>query len=633
MLRTMNKFFFEKIFLVVFILLFILFGIIDCFYFEHYFSKVDFYVVSILFIALFFYNLKLLRTEVLKQTEDQLKLKEYYEFLNQAPISILVTDKDGYIKYANPCASKSTGYSLTEIIGKHTKIFKSGFTDPSVYESLWQTILSGNIWHGTLQNRKKNGSLRWEQVTISPISTIDGDIEFLAIKEDVDYKKSIQTKLEYQATHDHLTGLYNWNYFESILSNITTSENNSISAFLIYLDFDEFKIVTDSVGFSGGNEFLRQATTLIKNQIRGVDSFGRLSGDDFIILLEDTNQKDALNLCSRITKSVESWRFLWENKIFKTTVSMGLIKVEKDIAVEQLLKQADQMCSLAKERGNNHVAIYDSDELQRIEKTLNIIVKIRNALDNNSFMLFAQPIKGFIDEKPFYEILVRMIESENLLLPPGVFIPAAERYQLIQEIDKWVVKNTFDFIRNQQNACDCKFSINLSGKSINQEMVGFILLESYDIKKSNILFEITETASVQNFSTSNQFITILTDAGFNFGLDDFGSGMSSFGYLKQMSVDFVKIDGAFVRGIVNDQLDCQIVKAICKILQKMNKKIIAEFVESEEIYEACKKIGVHYVQGYHIGKPLPLTCVFCEKSFCNSICELYPKPEDFKLTS
>lgn len=632
MLKTINKLFWQKAIVLVFVLLLITFGIIDFVYDPYVLKTYDFYLASVLFCCVYFYEINLLKKEISKQVRYQVELKEYYEFLSQAPISILVTDRHGVIKYVNPWASKATGYSVKELVGQHTRIFKSGFTDVSVYEDLWQTILAGSVWRGTLQNKRKNGALRWEQLTISPITTVAGDVEFLAIKEDVDYKKSIQNRLEHQATHDHLTGLYNWQYFENVLTNLSLTIESTLdlsSAFLIYMDLDEFKVVTDSAGRASGDELLRQISMLIRNQMRNVDLFGRLSGDEFVILLENVTQKDSLLLCNRILKAVEAWRFSWEGRIFKVTVSMGLVKVEKGVDPHHLLKCADQTCSIAKEQGGNKVVVYNDNDIQYIEKTLNIISRIRDALDKNLFILFVQPIKSFGGGKRIFEVLIRMVESETLLVPPGAFMSAAERYQLIQEIDKWVVKNIFEFIRSTQNTHDCIFSVNLSGKSINNEMAGFILLESYDINKSNIIFEITETVSVQNFSVANKFIDLLTDAGFKFALDDFGSGMSSFGYLKRMSVDYVKIDGSFVRGMLSDPTDFQIVKALCTVLQSMNKKIIAEFVEDELICECCQSVGVQYVQGYYLGKPIPISCAFCEKTFCNAICELYPKSEGF----
>jgi len=426
-------------------------------------------------------------------------------------------------------------------------------------------------------------------------------------------RKRADEKLSYQASHDSLTGLVNRGEFEQRIGRllVTTKEDSSEHA-LCFLDLDQFKVVNDTYGHIAGDEMLRQLSLVLNNTVRHRDTLARLGGDEFGVLMEHCSLDDAHRVAMSILIAIQDYPFLWEGQSFTIGVSIGLVSIT-DITpnITELLKSADAACYMAKDQGRNRIHVYNVDDAELAQRhgEMQWVTRLTQALEEDRFCLYAQaivPLDSSMDKH--YELLIRMIDEKDNVISPGDFLPAAERYNLISKIDRWVIKNAFTLLKNnpefikQINFC----SINLSGQSITEkDFLDFIVtqLDKSGIEGKYICFEITETAAISNLNKATEFISVLKGLGCKFALDDFGSGLSSFGYLKNLPVDYLKIDGMFVKDIIDDPIDYAMVKSINEIGQVMGMQIIAEFVENDEIKNMLEAIGVNYGQGYGLGKP------------------------------
>lgn len=427
-----------------------------------------------------------------------------------------------------------------------------------------------------------------------------------------------QKELSYQANHDILSGLVNRRGFERYLSMAMVSKQiKNAEHVFCYLDLDQFKIINDTCGHIAGDELLRQVSQLLKKDIRSHDILARLGGDEFGILMEHCNLENAKQIVQKIIDRVSRHRFLWEEKPFAISVSIGMAHISENInSTTDLLRNADIACYAAKDAGRNCFRIYQEgiSDTAKIHGDMEWVTKINSALENNSFCLYVQIIQPNIKTDKLglhYEVLLRMLDDSGSVITPNTFLPAAERYHLITKIDIWVIKNQFDYLSRHPEHLDVleMCSINLSGSSLTAP--GFLqtvldCLRHYDIPARKICFEITETAAVSNFTEAIKFIAAMNKIGCSFALDDFGTGLSSFAYLKYLPVDYLKIDGVFVKGIVDDPIDYAMVKSIHEVGHVMGKKTVAEFVENSEIGLKLKEIGVDFLQGYGIARPCPI---------------------------
>jgi diguanylate cyclase (GGDEF)-like protein len=388
---------------------------------------------------------------------------------------------------------------------------------------------------------------------------------------------------------------------------------------LCYMDLDQFKVVNDTCGHLAGDELLRQLGSLLQKVVRKTDVVARLGGDEFAVLMENCTFDDAHRVTSLIQKEIEDYRFVWEGRSFRIGVSMGLVQITtKYTDFTEVLKLADVACYVAKEKGRNRIHVHydDDEELAKRQGEMQWVNKVQDAIDENRFKIYAQLIEPLIgNENKHYELLLRMVDEQGGIIPPGAFLPPAERYQLIVKVDMWMIKNALHIIRNNPGFLEgvSFLSINLSGQSIaNNDFLTFITenLRTLGEHSAKICFEITETAAISNLEQANEFINELKVLGCRFALDDFGSGLSSFGYLKNLKVDYLKIDGIFVKDIASDPIDHAMVKAINEIGQVMGMKTIAEFVETTEIKQILLTMGVDYAQGYAIHKPQPIEELF-----------------------
>lgn len=430
----------------------------------------------------------------------------------------------------------------------------------------------------------------------------------------IEQSKKAAEKLSYQASHDSLTGLINRKEFEEqllLILKLPDFSNHSV----LYLDLDQFKVINDTCGHHAGDELLKQVSQLMSDQLRTSDIIARLGGDEFGVILHNCKIRQVKKIAQSLIDKIAEYQFSWEEKIFKIGVSIGVVELSKDHdQLSDVLINADSACYEAKESGRNCYKIYFDKGASFISRSeqMSWLSRINDALINNKFVLYAQIIQPSSKNSnllPSYEILVRMRDGDELV-PPGAFLPAAERYDQVEDIDKWVVVNTINLLSNQHEFLKTidHISINLSCLSLSDgHFLKFLVDTISDAElEGKICLEITETAAINNLSNIQKAIKILRAMGVRFSLDDFGSGMSSFAYLKSLNVDYLKIDGVFVRDITSDAIDKAMVKSIRDIAAVMGKKTIAEFVENDEVLEILKALEVDYVQGYGIGRPQPL---------------------------
>ncbi|NWG39034.1 MAG: EAL domain-containing protein [Hydrogenophilaceae bacterium] len=434
-------------------------------------------------------------------------------------------------------------------------------------------------------------------------------------------------RLIYQAAHDSLTGLVNRREFELRLDRaVVASQQHGRTHALCYMDLDQFKIVNDTCGHAAGDEMLCQLSLLLKALMRERDTLARLGGDEFAILLENCDLDDALKVAEQCRAAVQRYHFKWENRIFGVGASIGLVMIDRDAGTAaNLLSSADAACYVAKDRGRNQIHVYEQkdSDLVRHRNEMLWVSRIHKALDDKRLRLFWQeirPVSPTAEEARHFELLLRMQDEDGKLVLPMAFIPAAERYSLMPQIDSWVLETTLNacgIFLDQSIRGNCVFAINLSGvslKSLEFRNHLISLLQSREHLGKHLCFEITETAAIGNLAVVNDFIQNLKQIGCRFALDDFGSGLSSFTYLKNLNVDFLKIDGAFVKNMATDSVDYSMVEAIHRIGQQVGLKTVAEYVESEAVMACLRKIGVDFAQGSYLHRPEPLeTLCFSDK--------------------
>ncbi|MEX1200815.1 MAG: EAL domain-containing protein [Methylophaga sp.] len=562
------------------------------------------------------------RTTELREANQQLSenrahMVKLSSAVEASPNGIMITNREGIIEYVNPRSEQISGYSLQESIGKTPRLFKSAFTTKGACKSMWRTIMDGQEWVGELENKRKNGEAYWARIYVAPIKNQQQQItHFVAIQEDVTEARALASELSHRVRHDDLTGLINRSEFERRLADLVAETQHSDAQHaLCFLDLDQFKVINDTCGHIAGDELLRQLSLQLGNLTRKHDTLARLGGDEFGILMEHCDVQQASRVADDIRKVVESFQFVWESQIFTIGVSIGMTRIDQQtVNATEILKQADSACFAAKRSGRNCVYLYQDDDAQLVEQAgeFRWVNEIKEALNQSRMALFVQPIISLqAGRKQRYEVLVRLRTRQGKLIMPGAFLPTAERFNLSERVDRWVIDEAINWLNKyHQQLPDIEhLAINLSGASLgNRHLLEHIvqMLSNAQFKPQLISFEITETAAIANLREATFFINSLTELGCQFALDDFGSGLSSFGYLKNLPVNAIKIDGMFVRDIIDDPFDAEMVKAINDIGHVMKLETIAEFVENAEILSKLQEIGVDFVQGFHLGKPQPI---------------------------
>ncbi len=537
---------------------------------------------------------------------------------------VITTDAECNVEYINPVAEELTGWKVDDASGRPIDEIFRGFHEETC-EPL-ENPLAVSIRRArsiksvrpTLLIRRDGNELYIES-TASPIRDGKGDVTGgVLVFHDVSESRELNRRLSYHASHDILTGLVNRAEFENRLERaLKSAKARETSYALCYLDLDQFKIVNDSCGHQAGDALLGQLGALLKSKIRWRDTLARLGGDEFGVLLESCNLDQAMETAEALRLAVGDFKFMWDDRSFRLGVSIGVVPItagNEDVAA--LLSAADSACAAAKEAGRNRIHSFEENDidLQRRRREQQWAARINNALEENRFELFRQTIQPLqaAEDGAHYEILLRMRDEGGGIVAPGLFIEAAERFSLTPRIDRWVIMNAFRWLvseadeRERLSLC----SINLSGQSVGDDKFLPFVIDQFQMSgldATKICFEITETAAIASYSQANRFINALKELGCKFALDDFGTGLSSFGYLKHFPVDFLKIDGSFVKEILHDPIDREMVRSINEIGHLTGKQTIAEFAENEEIITMLKGMGVDYAQGYGVSEPKRVT--------------------------
>ncbi|HQT26467.1 MAG TPA: EAL domain-containing protein, partial [Burkholderiales bacterium] len=550
--------------------------------------------------------------------------KEFAEVtLRSIAEAVVTTNSAGEVQYLNPVAERIMGWRhrdayglpLSEIINIVQENSGKPLSNP-VYECLKNNRVETLATHAALLRR--DGEIIPIEASSAPMRNDKGDvIGAVMVCQDVSQARKLAYQLTYQARHDALTGLYNRREFDNklceLLENAKTSGSQHV---LLYLDLDQFKVVNDTCGHTAGDKLLLQLSILLGHKVRKNDILARLGGDEFGVLLVGCDIEFGKKIAETFLQLISDFRFVWEDKIFQVGVSIGLVPVtgQSENAAE-VMSAADAACYVAKDEGRNRIQVFLGDE-RRGKKygEMQWVPRIHKAIEENRLHLYRQNIVELSggDGIAHAEILLRFEGEDSTITPPMAFIPAAERYNIMPLIDRWVVKNTLEWLKAHPlaaNGLPQSFSINISAQSLGDEQfLGYILdqFEYTGVPHERICIEITETAAIANIGLAIGFITTLREKGCFFALDDFGSGMSSYSYLKNLDVDFLKIDGSFVKDMADDPVDMAMVESINRIGQVMGIRTIAEFVEDDVALEKLRSLGVNYAQGYRIHKPEPL---------------------------
>ncbi len=534
---------------------------------------------------------------------------------------VITTDGHMIVEYLNPTAEELTGWKFEEAQGKGVDEIFRGFHEETC-EPL-ENPLSVAIRRARAIKSvrptlliKRDGNEMYIESTASPIRDGSGAVcGGVLVFHDVSESRELNRKLSYHASHDILTGLVNRREFEARLErSLRSAKARETQYALCHLDVDQFKIINDTCGHSAGDALLGQVGALLKTKIRWRDTLARLGGDEFGVLLESCSLDDALVMAEQLRETMRNYKFVWEERTFRLGCSIGVVPITGDSEdVATVLSSADSACQAAKEGGRNRVfSFQDNDiDLMRRRREMQWAARINNALEESRFELFRMTIQPLQKHEPgaHYELLLRMRDETGKIVSPDNFINAAERYGITPQIDRWVVEHALRWLVSEADERErlALCSINLSGKSLGDaDFLPFVqkLLKNSGIDGTKICFEITETAAIASFSQANRFIAALKEEqGCKFALDDFGTGLSSFGYLKHFPVDFLKIDGSFVKEILRDPIDREMVRSINEIGHLTGKQTIAEFAENEEIINMLRSLGVDYAQGYGISAP------------------------------
>lgn len=542
--------------------------------------------------------------------------------------AVVTTDLGGNVEYLNPVAEKLTGWPLREAAGQPlSDIFRvvteadcQRATD-AVHAALNSGRIDQSVHQAVLLSR--NSSETPIEHTAAPIRNREDEIiGAVLVFRDVSESRKMARQLSWQATHDSLTGLVNRAEFERRLNQLIEQSNaDRTHHSLLYLDLDQFKVVNDTCGHVAGDELLRQITAQLSKGIRDADTLARLGGDEFGVLLSGCPMDRAMMIAEGLRQSLSEFRFAWQDKTFLTGISIGVVSLtgEGD-HISRVLAAADAACYSAKDKGRNRVQAYlpNDTELAQRHGEMQWVSRLMRALEEDRLTLYCQqirPAQRSVPAELHYEILVRMIDEQGQVTPPMAFIPAAERYNLMPTIDRRVVARTFQAAERLAAGRDAGvltvLSINLSGASLNKGFLRYVheQFAIHRVPPRMICFEITETATISNLTRATRLIAELRNLGCRFSLDDFGSGLSSFAYLKNLPVDYLKIDGSFVKDMATDPIDRAMVKAIHDIGHVMGIKTIAEWVENDETIGMLRQMGVDYVQGFGVAMPMPLEAI------------------------
>lgn len=549
---------------------------------------------------------------------------------------VITTDAEGRVEYLNPVGERYTGWPMAEARGRAlAEIYRvidertGDAIDPLA--SMDEAMPRDDAEAASLRLVSRSGRDCPVRFSSAPIHASSGRrVGTIVVFHDISQIRAMAQQLLWQASHDALTGLVNRREFERRLKTlIETARGKGREHALMFMDLDNFKAVNDTCGHTAGDELLRQLTAVMLSCMRATDTLARLGGDEFGALLESCPPDQGLRIAHAMRETVREFRFVWENKTFSVGVSIGLVPIDAGGGeLDRLLALADACCYEAKNKGRDRVQVYrpqDDDGAGR-RRELQLVSQINRAFEMGEFRLFRQrilPLATSASSQPYYEVLVRMMDRNGELVPPTGFIPAAERYNLLTSIERWVLSSLVEYLHGQwqsgaiphQPATDGTrgyYAVNLSGASINDKSFPEFLknlLTRYELPHGLLCFEITETTAISNLTKAAELMHELKGMGYRFALDDFGTGMSSFAYLKYLPVDYLKIAGMFVKDMTQDAMDAAIVEAINRISHILGMQTVAESVENEQTLERVRALGIDFAQGYYIAEPEALYSV------------------------
>ena len=543
----------------------------------------------------------------------------YRELYENVVAGVFQSTVDGRFMSANPALVRMLGYaSEDELLG--VDIGKDLYMFPEGRENWLRNIQeSGEIRNAELVLKRKDGR---KIVVLENSRAVYGEqgriLYYEGTLTDITEAHELSQQLSYEASHDALTGLINRREFEHRLQRaIESAQIGDTKHALCYVDLDNFKVINDTCGHVAGDELLRQLASTLQQRIRAHDTLARLGGDEFGVLLHDCPLEHAAEVAQGMRRAIEQYQFVWGTNSFFVGASIGVVPIEgTQRRVTQVLSAADAACYAAKDQGRNRVHVYREDDSAVVRRhgEMQWVSRVKRALSEQRFFLEAQPVVPLADgpeARVHYELLVRLRDENDRRVPPGAFMPAVERYNLSSRLDRWVIGAAFAWLkRNLPKLRDVeRFFINLAGDTLGDRELGQYILQGLresDISPERIGFEITETAAINNLTRANQLIGELHRQGVAFGLDDFGAGMSSFAYLKALTVDYLKIDGMFIANLGHDPVDLEMVTAINRIGHVMGKHTVAECVEQTSVLEKLREMGVDYAQGFALGLPVPI---------------------------
>ncbi len=557
------------------------------------------------------------------------ELQHYYQrallTLQQVSEGVIGLNPRGEVEYLNPLAEQLTGHRNSQVYGKPLlEIFQAIDAESGlpVEDQIWRALRTGESrsYQSECLLKRRGESDLLIRLNCLPMKNATGAVEGVVLLfEDITELRGVERQLIYQSTHDALTGLLNRKEFEGrLVKVINSSRRTGQESCLLVMDLDQFKVINDACGHVAGDVLLKQVTGLLQESLKEVESAvaARLGGDEFGLLLCGLDMAQGQRLADDICASLEHFRFTWFERSYRLGISIGVSPVNRySRSMAEALGAAEASCYLAKERGRNSIHLYSPDDSQLSQRRgeMQWLHRLNRALKEGSFCLYHQKILPLNNHRrcgsPHSEVLVRMVDEQGGLIGPAAFIAAAERYQMMVEVDRWVIDRVFNILHTGRRRLRQSFSINLSGQTLSDENTLDYVSERtkmLGLDPEQICFEVTETAAINNMHAAQRFIQELKGMGFHFALDDFGSGMSSFAYLKELPVDYLKIDGSFVRDMLKDQTNYALVESINNMGHAMGIQTIAEYVEDDATLHRLWELGIDHIQGFCMARPVPL---------------------------
>ena len=540
---------------------------------------------------------------------------QYRDLVETAHDLVWSVDTEGHWTYLNNATVNLYGYEPEDMVGMSIKDFRHPEHAEEEQSAFDKIQLNQELYQFETVHRNRNGEDIWLSFNARVKLNTDGEVVGLnGTARDITATRNFQNQLSYQAEHDVLTGLYNRRFFQQVLDRLLArAARHSETAALLYIDLDQFKYINDTLGHAAGDQLLIEISNRISSKVREGDLFARFGGDEFTLLLYDIDIEKLAKAAENFRRLFDDFVFHHQGKGFSVSCSIGATLIDANTRTsEEVMSQADLACNIAKGRGRNCVNIYTPEERdeQGMAEDMGWAARIRDMIDNNHFKLLYQPIvNNQSGEIVDHEVLLRMPAEDGSTILPGGFLPAAERFGLINSLDQWVIEHSIQRLAKLHRAGNCtSFSINLSDRAIeDHSLAGFIeaQLEKYSLKPSYLSFEIAETAVITDLNAASDFLAQLKEIGCGCTLDDFGAGFSSFGYFRDLPIDRIKIDGSVIRSISQDNVDRALVESINTMAKAMNIIIVAESVEDKATLDILTELGVHLVQGHHLGKPSP----------------------------